>query len=181
LGAEGPRTPNCVGARRGPPGLSCSRPAHGIARKGLRRAGTTTGGEAAHALVNPQPLDRKSTDRSRPQMTHNPAALGPWARAPGKMSSVEPLVAVRLVGAGGVSGLGRHLSLRGLLRLANGVRSVGLAAPAVAGDLVGQPVEPVGTTDDWAGVPSPWRMKAFRSDGQPVLCTSRLHPPSSAL
>jgi hypothetical protein len=81
----------------------------------------------------------------------------------------------------GSAAIGRHLSLLGLMRLANGVRSVGPAALEVAGALVGQPVEPVGTADDWAGVPSPWRMEAFRSDGQPVLRTSRLHPPSSAV
>ena len=81
----------------------------------------------------------------------------------------------------GSAATGRHLSLLGLMRLANGARSVGLAALEVAGALVGQPVELVGTADDWAGVPGPWRMKAFRSDGQPVPWTSRLHPPSSAV
>lgn len=53
----------------------------------------------------------------------------------------------------GSAAIGRHLSLLGLMRLANGVRSVGLAALEVAGALVGQPLEPVGTADDWAGVP----------------------------
>jgi hypothetical protein len=53
------------------------------------------------------------------------------------------------------------------MRLANEVRSVGLAALVVAGALAGQPVERVGTADDWARVPSPWRMKALPSDGQP--------------
>jgi hypothetical protein len=52
----------------------------------------------------------------------------------------------------GSAAIGRHLSLLGLMRLANGVRSVGLAALEVAGALVGQPVEPVGTADDWAGL-----------------------------
>jgi hypothetical protein len=77
LGAEGSER----GRRRRtrPPGLSCSRLVHGTVRKGLRRAGTTTGGEAAHALVNPQPLDRRSWHRNGTQTTHNPTAPG-WNR-----------------------------------------------------------------------------------------------------
>jgi hypothetical protein len=97
LGAEGPGTPNGVGARTGPPpGLSCSRLVHGTARKGLRRAGTTTGREAAHALVNPQPSDRKSRHRNGTQTTHNPTAPG-W----------NPLLAVRAGRAAGLADIQR--------------------------------------------------------------------------
>jgi hypothetical protein len=90
LGAEGPGMPNGVGARRGPPpGLSCSQLVHGTAHKGLRRAGTTTGGEAAHALVNRQPwIGGAGTGTVLQRLiTH-----GAW---------VEPLLAVRAGRAGG--------------------------------------------------------------------------------
>ena len=96
LGAEGPGTPNGVGARTGPPGLSCSRRAHETSRNCLRRAGTATGGGEASALVTGRYPDRDSTLGNGAQTPHNPA---PMPSPLGRLSVCSRSSAARRSGA----------------------------------------------------------------------------------
>jgi hypothetical protein len=88
LGADGPGTPNGVGARTGPPGLSCSRLAHGGPLAGVCDGpGRRPVGKRPMPWSTRSPWIGKSTHRNGPQMTHRPTAPGG-----------TPLLAVRLSG-----------------------------------------------------------------------------------